>query len=292
LNKVDDHSLFAWTDPTDNGQTRGLLAPQPSLFEGSRNVIKTSPNSRHLVSRPFSATNVGLCVQFELSPSPFPRGLENTRIYYATFDCSLMARAGIVILLERLFGRGDQFGRVGCRKLEFYARNDAHHGKLETIFVRRNMLRPARPLQSRPYGAWFKTLPSSPSGYRLHTAVTPHLWNDQQCVLRFQYGTVRMESLVFTHETKDSLIVTLGFTQSKDGLRVQVDQVSSKTPSVPELSPFLSEDPRTETVLQTPKWITVLTRRDVVLGGDVFVVELEVNSADGAESSCDMLHVS
>jgi hypothetical protein len=118
-----------------------------------------------------------------------------------------------------------------------------------------------------------------------------HLWNDQQCVLRFQYGTVRMGSLGFTHETKASLIVTLGLNQSKDGLRVQVDQVSSKNPSMPELLPFLSEDPSTETLLQSPKWNIISAIRDIVLGCDVFVVELEVNRADGDESPCDMLHI-
>lgn len=96
-----------------------------------------------------------------------------------------------------------------------------------------------------------------------------------------------MGSLVFSHETKPNLIITFGFNQSKEGLRVQVDQVSSKDLSMPGLSPFLSEDPRTETVLQAPKWIAVTAVRDIILGCDVFVIDLEVNNA---ESPCDMLY--
>ena len=137
LNEFDDHSIFAWTDPADVGQPRGLLAPHPSCFEGSRNVIKTTRDSinRPLISRPCSATDVGLCAQFELSPSPFPAGVGKARIFSATLDCSLMPHNGIAILLQRLSWRGDQFGHVGCRKLELRGRNSDNRGTLETVYV-------------------------------------------------------------------------------------------------------------------------------------------------------------
>jgi len=108
-------------------------------------------------------------------PSSYPRGLNNIRIFFATLDCSLMAYTGVVILLERLSREGDQFSRVGCRKLEFRAGNSAIRGKLETIFVRQNIFKPDRRPKSRLYRAWIRTLPSSLSGYMLYTVVPSNL---------------------------------------------------------------------------------------------------------------------
>jgi hypothetical protein len=156
------------------------------------------------------------------------------------------------------------------------------------VFKIPTLLRNDRPPKSKLYGVWITTLSSSPSDYILQSAVPSHLWNEQQRVLRFPYQNGRMGSLVSSHETKPNLIITFGFNQSKEGLRVQVDQLSSKDLSMPKFSPFLSEDPRTESVLPTPKCITVTAVRDIVLGCDVFIVDIEVNSA---ESSYGMLHI-
>jgi hypothetical protein len=96
LKRSNDQSLFAWTAPrpdgTDKAETLvgGFLASSPSYFEHSHHYVPCNHPSRLLrLTRPYSMTNMGLCIDIPLFKVP-----GNEAEFMAILLCSSTSNRG------------------------------------------------------------------------------------------------------------------------------------------------------------------------------------------------------
>lgn len=124
----DDHSLFAWTSATPTQPYHGLLATSPTDFARS-GTIKPYHDSK--ISKPFSMTNKGLCIDLPLN--------SDNKYLIALLDCIVLDYQGplpkkrrLGIYLKRVSRDSDQYTRVEPQTLC----ECPPHGRMATLYVR------------------------------------------------------------------------------------------------------------------------------------------------------------
>ena len=271
INQSDDHTIFAWTDKFERGRPRGLLAPDASYFEHSRDIVRKTYGN---VSRPYNMTNMGLQIQLELSEFPIPRGFPGLPIFAAPLNCN-SGNDRVILLLAFAEKRSefdlsdtDQFCRTDCSTLKDIP---DHYGKFRTIFLKQV----ERPLPT-PQAVWIRNIhtdytldrviPSSMivSGSVIRKACDP------QCplFLRLPVGSSSNHAiLIFTHPNKSEFTVDLQQTYAK-WISIVVDQTDEPS-TVTWLSGCRSR-------IKAPKWLKIGAHVECVLGCLVYVLDVDV----------------
>lgn len=151
----DDHSLFAWTDPTAAADDQyGLLAKKPMYFAQSGNIM---PYREWEPSAPFSISNKGLRIELHLSPY-------GQDLCVAALDCPVPPHYEefLGIYLQRVPTGADQYARVRARTL---GRISAR-GSIATVYVRNRVH--LGPQSLYPLHAFqLRNGPSLEEGYKL-----------------------------------------------------------------------------------------------------------------------------
>ena len=164
INQSDDHTIFAWTDQTGRGVSRGLLAPDPSYFEHSRE-FEAFPYEA--VSRPYTMTNMGLQIQLKLSELPNPYGPSQRTMFAAPLNCSLESRGRLLLLLTCVGDSSgpaiDQFYRTDLSTAQDIPNWRVGSGNLRTIFFKQKEHLELGP----PNVIWIRSIPARDTGYTL-----------------------------------------------------------------------------------------------------------------------------
>lgn len=116
----DDHSLFAWKDPSPTSVRSGLLARSPRCFEGTGKYVHM-PNRQN--NAPFSMTNKGLSIDLYI--------MNFHDKYIATLDCPEDGNHYLSLYLKCESEETQQYSRIDSHALcKVQTR-----GKLRRIFV-------------------------------------------------------------------------------------------------------------------------------------------------------------
>ena len=167
MKNSDDHSLFAWTDPTaEEDDQYGLLAKKPEFFAQSGNIV---PYREWEPSAPFSISNKGLRIELHLSP--YGPGL-----HVAALDCPVPPHYEnfLGIYLQHVHTGAHQYVRVKAQSLC----KISTRGSVTTVYVRKIIIDP-RPQGIYPLHAFqIRNGPSPEGDYKLmmtypFTADTP-----------------------------------------------------------------------------------------------------------------------
>ncbi|KAG6995749.1 hypothetical protein G7Y79_00042g078540 [Physcia stellaris] len=124
----DDHSIFAWTDPTTAAHDmHGMLAESPASFAFSREIV---PHYDSAIA-PYSITNRGLRIELPLIYVP------DGDMYLAALNCAVPPdyKNLFCIFLKSLNWGARQFARVKANTL--IQMNDV--GKPVTVFIRQSL---------------------------------------------------------------------------------------------------------------------------------------------------------
>ena len=153
IKRSTDHSLFAWSIPTDRGigklsDTIGsILADSPAVFEGAAHIVRSDYSDYGIqrfmgIKKSYTVTNHGLLIELPLIPCPLctERGKisPEERCYLALLNCSLkkasLARLGICLRPKQ---KG-QFERAHCHYLSIDKSMDAglHYADQGEIYIR------------------------------------------------------------------------------------------------------------------------------------------------------------
>ncbi len=164
----DDHSLFAWTDPTaDADDQYGMLAKKPKHFEQSGNIM---PYREWEDSAPFSISNKGLRIELHLSPL-------GEDLFVAALNCPVPPHYEefLGIYLRRVLTGTHQYVRVRAKTLGGIPKR----GSNTTLYVRQRV--GLRSQNIYPLHAF--QLRKGPSHYKLIGAVVPFKSSDPSPVL-------------------------------------------------------------------------------------------------------------
>ena len=156
MKNSDDHSLFAWTDPTAQEDDQySLLAKKPYFFAQSGNIV---PYREWKSSAPFSISNKGLRIELHLSPY-------GPSLHIAALDCPAPPQyeAFLGIYLQRVYTGAHQYVRVKARSFgKIFAR-----GSVATVYVRKTII-DSRPQDIYPLHAFqIRNGPSPEEDYKL-----------------------------------------------------------------------------------------------------------------------------
>jgi hypothetical protein len=192
MRSSDDQSLFAWRLTTQeydllhssNEKTpstlRGFLARSPAAFEHSRNVV---PYRNWEVSRPYSMTNQGLCM--ELPVIQHDNFKEYTAILACHYEDNYLGPLGIYIS-PVASANGDQFARdVWYVNPVLVVPQHAAQAKVRRIYIRQEVLLPTVNDLDRTDHFLIRTMPDSPDDeYKLQEVFPPEHWNSTQKIIR------------------------------------------------------------------------------------------------------------
>ncbi|MCJ1233245.1 hypothetical protein MMC14_001200 [Varicellaria rhodocarpa] len=162
MKNSDDHSLFAWVDPTASPESyQGMLAKSPADFVCSGNVM---PYHDWEIRTPFSMSNRGLCIDLHLTP-------HEKDIYIASLDCPAPPdyEGFLGIYLKRVSSVDHQYARVRAQALcKLHER-----GSIETVYVRQSTLVPG-PQDVYPQHIFqLRHGPTQADGYKVIRVVSP-----------------------------------------------------------------------------------------------------------------------
>ena len=126
IKSSDDHSLFAWADPTiDPNTVHGLLADSPMSFANVP-IFSYGRWSARGTYGPFR--NGGLQIELPLSKNLKKRGY-----FYATLNCPGPSGCSDFTGIHLMnYDGGQEYGRVSCHKLSIAP----YFGRPQTIFVK------------------------------------------------------------------------------------------------------------------------------------------------------------
>ena len=158
MKNSDDHSLFAWTDPTAKEDDQyGLLAKKPKFFAEWGTIV---PYREWEPTAPFSISNKGLRIELHLSPC-------GPSLYSAALDCPVPPHYEdfLGVYLQPVGTGVDQFVRVKAQSLcKIYTHT---RGSSATVYVRNHITDP-RPQNIYPLHAFqIRDGPSPEQGYEL-----------------------------------------------------------------------------------------------------------------------------
>ncbi|KAI6080656.1 HET-domain-containing protein [Hypoxylon rubiginosum] len=127
MKQSDDHSLFAWVNPSSHPDAMaGLLAPSPSCFLLSTSIF---PYEDWEPSDPYTVTNRGLRIDLHLTPC-------DDGTFVAALDCPVPPDYEdsnfLALYLAKLSDSDDQYARVKTGEFASVSRR----GPLQTIYVR------------------------------------------------------------------------------------------------------------------------------------------------------------
>jgi hypothetical protein len=229
MRSSDDQSLFAWTLEYDleydllhssNEKTpstlRGFLARSPAAFEHSRNVV---PYRNWEVSRPYSMTNQGLCM--ELPVIQHDNFKEYTAILACHYEDNYLGQLGIYIS-PVASANGDQFARdVWHVNPVLVVPQHAAQAKVRRIYIRQEVLLPTVNDLDRTDHFLIRTMPDSPDDeYKLQEVFPPEHWNSTQKIIRSpDSGQGRHGALVFKKKSDTTKVLAV-FVRSQGRRRI------------------------------------------------------------------------
>ncbi len=203
----DDHSLFAWTDPTaDADDQYGMLAKKPKHFEQSGNIM---PYREWEDSAPFSISNKGLRIELHLSP--FGQDL-----FVAALECLVPPHYEefLGIYLRRALTGTHQYVRVRAQTLG----GIPTRGSITTLYVRQRV--DLRPLNIYPLHAF--QLRKGPSRYKLIGAVVPSKSSDPSPVLTSRRWPPGPKTYTFQISKKDCQLAGVLLLERSDDKRLTI----------------------------------------------------------------------
>ena len=219
MRSSDDQSLFAWTLEYDleynllhssNEKThstlRGFLARSPAAFEHSRNVV---PYRNWEVSRPYSMTNQGLCM--ELPVIQHDNFKEYTAILACHYEDNYLGPLGIYIS-PVASANGDQFARdVWYVNPVLVGPQHAARAKVRRIYIRQEVLLPTVNDLDRTDHFLVRTMPDSPDDeYKLQGVFPPEHWNSTQKIIRSpDSGRGRHGALLFKKKSDTTKVLAV-----------------------------------------------------------------------------------
>ena len=135
MRESDDQSIFAWVHEKDpNLKLFGLLAPKPSYFYTSNNIVPVQEWNK---SVPYSMTNSGLSIAAQLI-----RRIDKGD-YLFILKCYHVLKPDRTICIEvkEIVDDGDQFARHG-RSIWYYSRQQTRAMEVRNIFIRQAVVQP------------------------------------------------------------------------------------------------------------------------------------------------------
>lgn len=218
MRSSDDQSLFAWglttqeydllpsTNEKTSSTLRGFLARSPAAFEHSRNVV---PYRNWEVSRPYSMTNQGLCM--ELPVIQHDNFKEYSAILACHYEDNYLGPLGIYIS-PVASANGDQFARdVWYVNPVIVVPHHAAQAKVRTIYIRQEVLLPTVNDLDRTDHFLIRTMPDSPDDeYVLEEVFPPEHWNSAQKIIRSpDSGSGRHGTLLFKKKSDTTKVLAV-----------------------------------------------------------------------------------
>ncbi|KAF3043500.1 hypothetical protein E8E12_009799 [Didymella heteroderae] len=234
MKESNDHSLFAWCDPSAaETELRSLLAESPTYFAASSSVV---PSRMDGTSRTYAMTNAGLQITLPMAriPQTFNSSIASwqRKRFIGLLDCKSRTASDyggmIVLALFRLPGEKDQYGRINTHRLDLQLPKRDYWCSNQRVYVPKYFTRHLCSSRSEqtpltceetfnPYGLDFggksdATRQVYGSDVRLFTSRSDKStwrWNLEVGIRERPYGYVMVHSLIlpalfFTHTPKRS----------------------------------------------------------------------------------------
>lgn len=135
----DDHSLFAWTEPSAAASDmHGILAKSPAAFTSSREIVPHHVSHPVSTIAPYSMTNRGLRIELRLTYVP------HADSYLAALNCTSQQRnakldGSFCIYLKEVQNEKDQLARVRAGSWIQIRVTAALTEDPMTVFIRQNL---------------------------------------------------------------------------------------------------------------------------------------------------------
>ena len=274
INQSDDHTIFAWTDPKERGRPRGLLAPDVSYFEHSRDIVRSSFDG---VSRPYTMTNMGLQIQLKLSESPIPCGFPGPPTFAAPLNCN--SDYGRVMLLLTYAERNsssdtDQFCRTDWCTPAYIPDQG---GNFRTIFFKQveySLL--------IPEVIWIRDLPARHTNYTLdRVAISSKLINESASKVAWEPERGFLLRVPFGLGPNDP---TLTFTNPNRGkLTINIRQISrfEVDIDVESTGNYIATCKRHRLnwewifAMRTPDWVKLRPSVTCIVGNVIYILDVD-----------------
>ena len=290
MKNSDDHSLFAWTDPTAAADDQyGLLAKKPAFFAQSGNIV---PYREWEPSAPFSISNKGLRIELHLSP--YGAGL-----HVAALDCPVPPHYEefLGIYLQRVLTGAQQYVRVKARSLC----KISTRGSVATVYVRKLITDP-RPQDIYPLHAFqIRHGPSPEEGYKLIKAypfkaatpapvLTSQRWPPDRtpCTFKISKGNCQLAGVLLLERYDDERLAILLGSRTDFGVGFAAASMSD-VGSLEELQKsFNPQAPGTDVVLGGHK-VRVDVEERVHQGAKYYMVDIIVEALFHSPNPIDVV---
>ena len=271
INQSDDHTIFAWTDQHQKGSCRGLLAPDASYFEDSRD-FETFPYEA--VSRPYTMTNMGLQIQLNLSKLPNPYDPSQRPIFAAPLNCRHDYRGRLVLLLTYVeYSSGpdiDQFCRTDLCIAQDIPNWRVNSASLRTIFFKQEVY-----ILREPNVIWVRNIPARDTGYTLDRMVPSSkpisksvMKNPEHRLLLLNASDSTHGSMMFTHPNQGTFEISLDRYRRNLNICVHLTETELHT---------WATDGRWHFSVEAPNWIKIGAHLECILGVLVYVLDIDVD---------------
>jgi hypothetical protein len=214
MKSSDDHTLFVWkdNDPLHLSYHR-LLASSPAQFERTSDF---KPYRDWKSSSPYSLTNKGLSIQLFLIPLK-----DDPKISVAVLECQ---SANIfphrpAVYLKCLLDGGNQFARIKPNEVALVGPLSTSGGKLETIFIRQQIVLPTSQDSDDISRFWIQPLQGN-SDFAITEVYPPERWDPQNQILQLSVEG-QVGAVLFKDGNEIRFAVILGEQHSQEWCEIE-----------------------------------------------------------------------